>query len=47
MVGEEIMFILLAGAFMLGVFLGVLIICLLTIGRGSRRPKILPGLIEN
>jgi hypothetical protein len=37
------MFILLAGAFILGFFLGVLIICLLIIAKESRERKILPG----
>jgi hypothetical protein len=36
------MFILLAGAFILGFFLGALIICLLIIAKESREPKILP-----
>jgi hypothetical protein len=36
------MFILLAGTFMLGVFLGVLIFCLLIIAKETRGAKTLP-----
>lgn len=37
------MFIFLAGAFILGFFSGVVIICLLIIAKESRERRILPG----
>ena len=41
------MYILLAGAFMLGVLVGMVIICLLTIAKGSGESGSCQGLIEN
>ena len=41
------MYILLAGAFMLGAFVGMVIICLLIIAKETREPKSCQGLIEN
>jgi MFS superfamily sulfate permease-like transporter len=41
--GEESMFILLAMAFILGVFVGVVITCMLVIAKESREPQTVPG----
>jgi hypothetical protein len=41
------MYILLAGAFMLGAFVGMVIICLLIIAKGSEESGSCQGLLEN
>ena len=41
------MYIMLAGAFMLGALVGMVIICLLIIAKGSGEPGSCQGLFEN